>query len=97
MVELNELIGYSVAIGETTREAGNLIGNSLKTIFSRMTTMDSSIQALADVGVAVHDMEGNVRPVARILDDLGAKWQHLNAEQQQSIGLILAPYTSDCI
>ena len=90
MVELNELIGYSVAIGETTREAGNLIGNSLKTIFSRMTTMDSSIQALADVGVAVHDMEGNVRPVARILDDLGAKWQHLNAEQQQSIGLQIA-------
>jgi hypothetical protein len=64
--------------------------NSLKTIFSRMTTMNGSIDALNSVGVAVHDMEGDVRPVSNILDDLGGKWSDLNAEQQQSIGLQIA-------
>ena len=52
--------------------------------------MGASIDALAGVGVAVHDMEGNVRPVAKILDELAGKWKHLNAEQQQSIGLQIA-------
>ncbi|MFK3936699.1 phage tail tape measure protein [Alkalihalobacillus sp. NPDC078783] len=89
-MSLQELIGYSTAIGETTRESGNILGNSLKTIASRVTTMNPSIDALASVGVAVHDLEGNVRPVARILDDLGERWQTLNAEQQQSIGLQIA-------
>lgn len=51
-----------------------------------MTTMNPSIEALQSVGVAVNDMEGNVRPVADILGDLGAKWSTLNAQQQQSIG-----------
>ena len=89
-VSLEELIGMSVAIGETTRESGNIIGNSLKTIFSRVTTMGGSIEALQSVGVAVHDMEGGLKPVARILDDLASRWSSLNAEQQQSIGLQIA-------
>lgn len=89
-VTMQELIGMTVAIGETTRESGSIIGNSLKTIFSRITTMDGSIEALQSVGVAVRDMEGNIRPVARILDDLAARWHSLSAEQQQFIGLQLA-------
>lgn len=52
--------------------------------------MNSSISQLSELGIAVHDMEGNVRPVARILDDLGSKWKTLNSEQQQSIGLQIA-------
>ena len=54
--------------------------------------MDSSISALSSVGVAVRDMEGNVKPVARILDNLASKWSDLNSEQQQSIGLICSPF-----
>lgn len=74
---MQELIGYTTAIGETTRESGNIIGNSLKTIFSRITTMNPSIDALKSINVEVHDLQGNVRPVARILDDLGKKWHTL--------------------
>ncbi|MET3505629.1 phage tail tape measure protein [Halalkalibacter oceani] len=64
--------------------------NSLKTIFSRITTMDGSIDALNSVGIAVHNMEGDVRPVANILDELGSKWSSLNSQQQQSIALQIA-------
>lgn len=89
-VEMEDLIGMTVAIGETTRESGNIIGNSLKTIFSRITTMDESIAALEGVGVSVEDMNGSLRPVSGILDDLGHRWSTLNAEQQQHIGLQIA-------
>lgn len=92
-VDLQELIGYTTAIGEVTRESGNIIGNSLKTIFSRITTMDSSIEVLESIGVAVHEIRDgveSVRPVADILEDLAAKWGSLSEEQQQNIGLQIA-------
>lgn len=92
-VDLQELIGYTTAIGEVTRESGNIIGNSLKTIFSRITTMDSSIEVLESIGVAVHEIRDgveSVRPVADILEDLAAKWGSLSEEQQQNIALQIA-------
>lgn len=92
-VDLQELIGYTTAIGEVTRESGNIIGNSLKTIFSRITTMDSSIEVLESIGVAVHEFRDgveSVRPVADILEDLAAKWGSLSEEQQQNIALQIA-------
>lgn len=89
-VSLEQLIGMTVAIGETTRESGSIIGNSLKTIFSRITTMDKSVEMLNELNVATHDMAGNVRPVADILTDLASKWSSLSSEQQQYIGLQIA-------
>jgi TP901 family phage tail tape measure protein len=92
-VSLQELIGYVTAIGQVSRESGNIIGNSLKTIFSRITTMDSSIKALEQVGVAVREIRDGVetvRPVSNILSDLASKWKELSAEQQQNIGLQIA-------
>lgn len=92
-VSLQEVVGYTTAIGEVTRESGNIIGNSLKTIFSRITTIDSSIEALNSIGVAVHEIRDgveSVRPVSDILTDLASKWKGLSAEQQQNIGLQIA-------
>ncbi len=59
--------------------------------------MSDSIDALNSVGVAVHDMEGNLRPVAKILDDLGGRWSSLNKEQQQHIGLQIAGRLSEAV
>src|SRR5690606_28583489 len=73
-VELEELVGHIAAIGSTTRETGNIIGNGLKTIYSRITTMNSAIDSLASVGVSIHDMAGNVKPVQEILADLAGRW-----------------------
>lgn len=92
-VTLHELIGHTTAIGEVTRESGNVIGNSLKTIYSRLTTLDASVQALESVGVSVREIRDGVetvRSVSDILADLASRWSSLTSEQQQYIALQIA-------
>lgn len=58
-VELNRLLGYEAAIGEASQEDMSVIGNSLKTIFTRMSDIksgklelideDGTVEALSDV------------------------------------------------
>jgi len=78
------LVSYTTAIGSATRESGNIIGNSLKTIFSRIGTLSKAQDALAEVGVSVRDSSGEMRDVSEIIDELGNKWQNLSKEQQQN-------------
>lgn len=83
-VTLDELLGFTTAIGAATRESGNIVGNSLKTIMSRITTNSSAIGALNDIGISINDLEGNVRPVTDILGELAGKWSSLSDAQRQS-------------
>jgi TP901 family phage tail tape measure protein len=89
-VDINELTGYIAAVGSTTRESGSVIGNGLKTIFSRMTTLDDAVGALNSVGVSVKDLAGNVRPVSDIMSDLAGKWSSLSDEQRQNTSVSVA-------
>jgi TP901 family phage tail tape measure protein len=89
-VDINQLTGYIAAIGSTTRESGSIIGNGLKTIFSRMTTMDDAVGALESVGVSVKDLAGNVRPVSDIMSNLASKWTNLSDEQKQNTAVSVA-------
>ncbi len=63
--------------------------NSLKTIYSRMTS-DSSLSALAEVGVDARDAEGALLPVQNILENLADRWGSLNREQQSNLSVTLA-------
>jgi TP901 family phage tail tape measure protein len=89
-VELEELVGHITAIGVATRESGNIVGNSLKTIYSRLTTMDSSIDALASIGISVKDSSDEMKSASLIIDELAKKWNTLSTEQQQNIAVSLA-------
>lgn len=89
-VTMEESIGHITAISAVTQESGKIIGNSLKTIYSRITTMKEAETVLNSVNVQVKDMEGNVRPVQDILSDLGAKWDELSDAQKQQIAVTLA-------
>ena len=92
-VEMEKLIGYITAVGQVTRESGSVLGNFLKTIFSRITTMKESVEILASVGISVKEIRDGVetvRPVSDILDELAKKWNNLNTETQQNIALQLA-------
>jgi TP901 family phage tail tape measure protein len=89
-VDINQLTGYIAAVGSTTRESGSIIGNGLKTIFSRMTTMDEAVGALESVGVSVKDLAGNVRPVSDIMSNLASKWTNLSDEQRQNTAVSVA-------
>ncbi|MBD1379228.1 phage tail tape measure protein [Metabacillus arenae] len=89
-VDIDELTGYIAAIGSTTRESGAIVGNGLKTIISRITTMDDAKGALESVNISIKDMSGNVRPVSDILEQLAGKWTSLSDEQRQNLGVTLA-------
>lgn len=79
---LDQLVGYTTAIGSSTRESGSIVGNSLKTIFSRIGTLSKAQDALSAVGVSVRDQSGEMKDVSVVIDELGQKWQGLTKEQQ---------------
>jgi len=81
-VSLDQLLGYTTAIGASTRETGSIVGNSLKTIFSRIGTLSKAQEALDAVGVSVRDSAGEMKDVSVIINDLGQKWEGLTKEQQ---------------
>lgn len=93
-VGLEENIGHITAIGAVTMESGAIIGNSLKTIYSRMTTMKDSESTLKSVGIAMYQIGENgvksVKPVANIMDELGKKWFLLSDAERQNIAVKLA-------
>lgn len=89
-VTLEENIGHITAIGAVTMESGNIIGNSLKTIYSRITTMDESRGVLQSVGVAIDDMNGNVRDASDIIEDLASRWNYLSDSERQNIAVKVA-------
>lgn len=93
-VGLEENIGHITAIGAVTMESGAIIGNSLKTIYSRMTTMKDSEQTLRNVGIAMYEIGENgvksVKPVSQIMNELGERWKTLTAEEQQNIAVKIA-------
>lgn len=88
-VSLEKLEGYIAAISATTAESGNITGNSLKTIFSRIQSDKNAIKYLADMGIAVKDFNGESRANADILDDLASKWGGLSKAQQQNTALAI--------
>lgn len=83
-VSLDQLVGYTTAISSATRESGNITGNSLKTIFSRIATLPKAQNALDAVGVSVRNASGEMKDVSVIIDELGQKWEGLTKEQQQN-------------
>lgn len=89
-VTMEENIGHITAIGAVTMESGNIIGNSLKTIYSRITTIQDAKDILESVGVAVYDMNGQILPTNDIIQDLASKWRDLSDEQRQNIGVTVA-------
>ncbi|XVL62130.1 phage tail tape measure protein [Paenibacillus amylolyticus] len=89
-VSLEKLIGDTTAITTATRESGAVVGNSLKAIYSRITSMSKSEGVLDKVGISMRDMNGEVRDVSSILEELAGKWNSLSKEQQQYTSYQLA-------
>jgi TP901 family phage tail tape measure protein len=83
--------------------APEMIGQSLKTIFTRMeqiklgkmfeddtTTINQVAKSLDAVGIAMMKDANTFRPMADVLDELGAKWDTLTQKQQNAIAGTIA-------
>lgn len=102
-VSMDNYLAYIATMEEATREAPENIGTSLKTIFSRMqqvkdsgTTEDGDTDvnqvetALKSVGVQLRDVNGELRDLQDVFDELGPKWNTLDRNTQAYLGTIIA-------
>jgi TP901 family phage tail tape measure protein len=80
-VDLDQLIALVTAAQQTTARGGSVIGNSFKTIFTRLQRTDT-LDALEEVGVKVRDLEGQALPAIQILNNLAGSFQNLSKSQQ---------------
>ncbi|QPK89722.1 phage tail tape measure protein [Bacillus velezensis] len=89
-VTMEETVGHITAIGAVTMESGKIIGNSLKTIYSRITTVQKAQDVLENVGVKIYDESGKVNKVNDILEQLALRWNKISSEQRQNIAVQVA-------
>jgi len=83
-VDIDELVGLVTAAQQQTARGGKVIGNSFKTIFTRIGRSDT-LNQLENLGIAVRDLEGNTIGARRILTDLANTFDHLTESQKAQI------------
>ena len=83
-VGFDELLGIVTSVQQTTARGGAVIGNSLKTIFTRVQRTDV-LDQLQSLGVNVRDIEGNTLPALQILRELATTFDTLGDSQKAQI------------
>jgi TP901 family phage tail tape measure protein len=83
-VSFDELAALITAVQERTARGGAVIGNSFKTIFARIQRKDV-LTDLQDLGVQVTDLEGNILPALKVLQNLAGQLDNFSQIEQASI------------
>ena len=83
-VDIDQLIAIVTAAQQTTARGGAVIGNSLKTIFTRLQRTDT-LDALQGIGIAVKDLQGNTLPAVQILKNLSDVFYQLGDAQRAQV------------
>lgn len=76
-VSFDELLGIVTSVQQTTARGGAVIGNALKTIFTRIER-PQVINDLRDFGVTVTDISGNALPAIKVIENLAQSFQNLS-------------------
>ena len=87
-VNFNELIAIVTSVQQQTARGGAVIGNAFKSIFTRIQRTDTQKQ-LEDLGIAVRDVEGNIRPALDILTDFARVYDTLTPSIKASTAELL--------
>ena len=86
----------------TTRESANTVGTAFRTLFARIqglnlgetlddgTTLNKYSQALEKVGINIFDINGEIKSMDSLLDEMGAKWETLSNDQQIALAQTVA-------
>jgi len=68
-VSLDELVGVITAVQTKTARGGAVIGNSFKTIFTRIQSIDK-LQTMQNLGVQVTDVSGEILSGTKLIENL---------------------------
>lgn len=88
-VSIDQLIGIVTAAQQKTARGGAVIGNSFKTIFTRIRRPET-LNQLEQLGIAVRDVEFNTLPAIQILNNLAKTYDTLSDAQKSQIGQSVA-------
>lgn len=90
------------AVVDQTREAPEVVGTAMKTIFSRVEglkmgeTLEDGVdlnkysEGLKKVGVDIFDASGNLKDMDNILHEIGDTWETLSREEQIALSQTVA-------
>lgn len=82
-VSFDQLIGLITSAQQTTARGGAVIGNALKTIFTRIERTDT-VEAMESLGVKVEDLQGNVLSALPLLQNFAKTYDTLGAAAKRS-------------
>lgn len=83
-VSFNELLGIVTAVQQTTQRGGSVIGNSLKTIFTRIARPEV-LDQMQQLGVATRDTNNQFLPAIQILKNLSGRYDELSQSQKSQL------------
>ena len=75
-VTFDELVGVISALQQQTARGGSVIGNSLKTIFTRLQSLEK-LKVMQELGTEITDASGAVLPATKLIENLGKAIQGL--------------------
>ena len=100
-VDIDQLNAQLSTIIAATRQAPETIGNALKTVYARMSTIQaggvdeedgatlkSYTAKMGEFGVSVLDSNGKLREMGEVIEEIGNKWNSFSREAQ--VGLAQA-------
>jgi len=80
-VGFDELNAIVTSVQQTTGRGGAVIGNAMKTIFTRLQRQ-STLDALESYNIAVRDIQGATLPAIQILDNFAQSYKGLSDSSQ---------------
>jgi len=83
-VSFDELLAIVTSAQQITARGGSVIGNSFKTIFTRLQR-PKVLEDLQQLGIETQTAEGNTKPLIQILSDLAKTFDVLNDSQRAAI------------
>ena len=100
---MDRLLATLSVIGEVTQREMSTVGDSLRTIFARMSNIklgkltDEEGESLSDVetalnsvGVKLRENETDYRNYGQVLDEISAKWNTWNDVQKNTVSSAMA-------
>lgn len=102
-IEYDKYLAMVATVSETTRQSASTIGNSFKTIFSRLqavrigSLVDEEGEDISDVdrllkgyGIDLMEVTDNLTDVGKLLDYLGTRWDSYTTAQKSEIATTIA-------
>ncbi len=83
-VSMEQLIALVTAAQQTTQRGGAVIGNALKSIFTRLDR-PRVLEQLQGVGIQVKNLDGTTRPLIGVLGELASRFDDLTHSQQSHV------------